>query len=65
MSVTHDIERTSPKGQNFVGRCIRCGAVGLSMADALQPCANTRGITDEEAWDEIILGPDASEEVKA
>jgi hypothetical protein len=36
--MTHGLERTSPKGGPFVGRCIYCGQVGLPMRAALEPC---------------------------
>ena len=34
----HTLERTSPKGQSFVGRCISCGERELSFSDAARPC---------------------------
>lgn len=36
---THGLERTSPKGQAFVGRCIYCGAIGLPSIAATWPCS--------------------------
>jgi hypothetical protein len=36
--MTHGLERTSPKGGPFVGRCIYCGQTGLPMRAALEPC---------------------------
>jgi hypothetical protein len=35
---THGLERTSPKGGLFIGRCIYCGQEGLPASAALQPC---------------------------
>ena len=34
----HTLERTSPKGQPFVGRCTSCGERELSFEDAARPC---------------------------
>ena len=36
---THGLERTSPKGGPFVGRCIYCGQTGLPMRAATLPCS--------------------------
>ena len=33
-SVTHSIERTSPKGTDFIGRCVLCGKDNLNFKDA-------------------------------
>ena len=35
---THGLERTNPKGQKFIGRCIYCGREGLPSGAALWPC---------------------------
>jgi hypothetical protein len=35
---THGLERTSPKGGPFVGRCVYCKQEGLPMSAALEPC---------------------------
>jgi len=51
----HALERTSPYGGAFVGRCIRCGRTGLTFADMNERCANTSGKTDEEALLEVII----------
>ena len=34
----HTLERTSPKGQPFVGRCTSCGERELSFSNAARPC---------------------------
>lgn len=34
----HVLERTSPKGERFVGRCVRCGQAGLPAVSAREPC---------------------------
>jgi hypothetical protein len=34
----HGLERTNPKGEKFIGRCRYCGAEGLPMGAALEPC---------------------------
>jgi hypothetical protein len=57
MTATHALERTSPKGQKFFGRCIRCGMSNLEMKAALQRCENTNNLTDEQALLKAIEGP--------
>lgn len=37
--VGHVLRRTSPKGTEFVGECMNCGAIGLASKDALAPCS--------------------------
>lgn len=56
---THALERTSPKGQTFVGTCRLCGQPGLSSRDAMKPCENVRGLSQEEAVLEAIVGGEA------
>lgn len=36
MDVGHVIERTSPKGEKFIGKCALCGMEGLTTADVLK-----------------------------
>ena len=52
----HHVERTSPKGQAFVGTCRLCGKTDLKMSAALEDCENVRGLTVEEAMIESITG---------
>ncbi len=52
----HHIERTSPKGEKFVGTCRLCGQRNLSMADAQKDCPNVRGLTKAEALSEALNG---------
>lgn len=47
-SDNHALVRTSPKGQKFIGRCVKCGKDGLSMMDTT-PCINPSGMSDSEA----------------
>ncbi len=53
----HHVERTSPKGQKFIGTCRLCGKTGLPASAALEDCENVRGLTEEEAMIESIVGP--------
>ncbi len=52
----HHVERTSPKGQDFMGTCRLCGMTGLKASAALEDCENVRGLTAEEALIESITG---------
>lgn len=54
---THSIERTSPKGQPFIGTCVLCGTPNLTTGDALKACPNQRGLTEDEALVQAIEGP--------
>lgn len=56
---THSLERTSPMGGPFVGRCVLCGIDGLSSGAALQMCENPSLVTEDEALLAAIEGPDA------
>ena len=51
----HALERTSPKGEPFVGTCWLCGKQGVTLAQmASEECPNIRGLTQEEALFEAI-----------
>lgn len=52
----HSLNRTSPKGQSFVGTCALCGKVNLTLAAMNSECDNQRGLTQEEAALEAIVG---------
>lgn len=36
--MTHGLERTSPKGGPFLGRCVYCGKENLPPSAALEAC---------------------------
>ncbi len=48
MTDTHSIERTSPKGGPFIGRCVHCGKDGLTWSNMEEACANPAGTSQEE-----------------
>lgn len=56
----HSLNRTSPKGHSFVGTCSLCGKQSLTLADMNSECENTRGLTQDEAVIEAVLGPPRS-----
>ena len=56
-ATTHSLERTSPKGGPFIGRCVLCGETGLSMGAALKPCANPEAVSSGDALIAAIRGP--------
>lgn len=45
----HSLERTSPIGEMFVGRCVLCGKEGLTTASMVQECANPARISQDDA----------------
>jgi len=51
---THAIKRTSPKGQDFMGRCIYCGSTELKAMAAKEPCPKAPGHS-QQVLDMIIL----------
>jgi hypothetical protein len=53
----HSIERTSPKGEPFIGTCRLCGTSGLKTADIYSPCGNQRGLSENAALLEAIAPP--------
>lgn len=46
---THCLERTSPIGEKFIGKCVLCGQEGLTFKQALEHCPNPKGITKDDA----------------
>ena len=50
----HHIDRTSPKGEKFIGTCRLCGRSNLKVSAALEDCENVRGLSEEEAMVETI-----------
>lgn len=59
---THVLDRTSPMGGPFIGRCTLCGAADLPSSAAFEPCPNPRGVTGAEAILGAIEGEEASDE---
>jgi len=51
------INRTSPKGQPFIGTCASCGKTGITFDRMREECSNPRGLTQEQALLEAIEGP--------
>jgi hypothetical protein len=58
----HALERTNQKGQPFIGTCTLCGATGLPAKAALEDCPNVRGLTEDQALVEAIVGRPATKE---
>jgi len=48
------LERTSPKGQPFIGYCRSCGKQGLTPKDIDEECPNPKGFTKETALIDAI-----------
>jgi hypothetical protein len=62
---THLLDRTSPKGEYFIGTCRLCGTQGLRMEQANERCANPTGVTAEQAILDAIAGGPAPTEAGA
>jgi hypothetical protein len=52
----HYVERTSPKGGPFIGKCRLCGKEGLPASAALDLCENPKGVSTETALIDAITG---------
>lgn len=54
--MSHALERTSPKGegQTFIGRCIKCGAEGLTSTQLWEACINPSGMSDADAFLDLL-----------
>jgi len=49
------VNRTSPKGQPFVGTCAACGKTGITFDRiSTEECENIRNMTSEEALLEAV-----------
>jgi hypothetical protein len=48
------VNRTSPKGQEFVGTCAACGTKGLTFETMNDECPNQRGMTRDQAILEAV-----------
>jgi hypothetical protein len=58
---THSLERTSPKGGPFIGRCVLCGVEWLPSSAALAMCENPGLVNEDEALLRAIEGPKPAE----
>lgn len=54
--MNHHIERTSRKGEVFLGTCRLCGQRDLPASAAKEECPNARGLTEAEALSEVVDG---------
>jgi hypothetical protein len=45
----HALRRTSPKGEAFIGTCVRCLKRGLSLDEVWADCPNTEQLSEEDA----------------
>lgn len=52
------LDRTSPKGEGFLGRCPACGAENLRFLQMDEPCPNPGGMTQDQALIGAIEGND-------
>jgi len=59
--VKHSLRRTSPKGPGspFTGTCVNCGKQNVTNKQFFdEDCPNMRGVTEDEALIEAIMGDD-------
>lgn len=55
---SHSLERTSPMGESFVGRCVLCGKEGLTTASMTRECMNVARISQDDALLAALEGND-------
>lgn len=60
VATAHVLERTSPMGERFVGRCTLCGKEGLTLTSRLlnQECPNPARISQDHALLAALEGDD-------
>ena len=44
--MSHALERTSPKGGPFIGRCTKCGREGIPLKEMHGHCPNPGNLSD-------------------
>lgn len=54
------VNRTSPKGQPFIGTCASCGKTDITFETMNNECSNPRGLTQEQSLLEAIEGKPCS-----
>jgi hypothetical protein len=54
--ITHSLIRTSPIGEDFIGRCVLCGQENLHITAVQEICPNPRNISQEQTLLDAILG---------
>jgi len=50
----HALERTSPKGQSFIGYCTKCGKRDLPMSAVQEDCPADGVVSDAQALVDIL-----------
>ena len=55
----HALRRTSPKGELFIGTCMKCGKSGLRLGQLYERCANPGGMTQGETLLAAIEGDES------
>ena len=57
-STAHSVERTNEKGVPFIGTCRLCGAINMTLAEAMgTECPNQRELSADEAVLEALETP--------
>ncbi len=58
-NASHIIDRTSPKGEPFVGKCRLCGQEGLtsSFKDVQSPCPGPQNLSSDASLLEALKEP--------
>lgn len=46
--MSHALSRTSPKGEAFVGTCMKCGIAELPLTRMHEECVNPGGLSDDD-----------------
>lgn len=54
--MSHALERTSPKGGPFIGRCMKCGLTEIPLTKMHEPCPNPANFSNGEVLLRAITG---------
>lgn len=58
----HSLERTSPKGGPYIGKCTLCGKEGITIAKLMtERCSNPNGVSQSQVLLDAIEGPKTAE----
>lgn len=55
--MSHSLERTSPKGGPFIGRCTKCGMTDIPLSRMHEDCANPANLSDTDALELALRLP--------
>ena len=55
--MSHSLERTSPKGGPFIGRCTKCGTEDIPLSRMHEHCVNPANLSNADALELALRLP--------